>query len=320
MNSKKLRVKHIAVSAETLKSPHENFLTTILRSTKQQLYINKYRFLGGTLIDEEESNANQESLQSYRIVYIPLLYQHKLELSAIEVPEMYVVNSPSGIDPKLALSVVLASIRIYSALYLKAKCTEKDTVLILNSGSSWGYLACQLASLTGCDVIAETNSINHLNFLKKISSSLKSKRIIQSSSEGIVEAIKEETLGMGVDCVIDFYPSHTPDEKRNIIESLAIGGRWVTIDPQMHLDLPETNCLFYKNASLNFLFDEAYEVYGMELGKVRNMMEEALLRLKEGKLNVFIENEYPSIKEFEENLSNGGKFGSSIINLEKPEK
>ena len=45
-------------------------------------------------------------------------------------------------------------------------------------------------------------------------------------------------------------------------------------------------------------------------------VKEALEKLKEGKFSVFIENEYNSIKDFEENLLNDTKFGSSIINLE----
>lgn len=322
MDNKKIRVKHIAVSSETLKSPYEGFLTTLIQSTKQTLHINKYRFLGGTLVDEKGKKESQEANQTYTIAYIPLLHPEKIDLKdlTIDVPDAYTITAPTEIDPKLCLSVILASLRIYSALYLKGKCIEKETVLVLNAASCWGYLACQLAALTGCNVIAETNSISHFNFLKKAQSTFNGKRMIQSSSENIAEIIKEETLGLGVDCVIDFYSLHTPELKRNIIESLAVGGRWVTIDSQLQLDLPETGCLFFKNSSINFLFDEAYEAYGLELGKVKNMMEEALVKLKEGKLSVFLENEYFSVKEFEDNLSNGTKFGSSIINLEKGEQ
>jgi len=46
-------------------------------------------------------------------------------------------------------------------------------------------------------------------------------------------------------------------------------------------------------------------------------MQEALEKLKEGKFSVFIENEYNSIKEFEENILNDAKCGSSIIHLDK---
>lgn len=319
MQTAKIRVKHIAVSSETLTSPYEAFLTNIISTTKQSLYLNKYRFLGGVPLNQEEQSSTGESSSNYTIVYIPILFSQKIDIndSIIEVPEIYTISPPPEIDHKLSLCVLLASLRIYSALYLKAKCVEKETVLIMNSTSCWGYLACQLACLTGCTVIAETNSATHYNFIKRVQHTFKGKRIIQSSTENVAEVIKEETLGRGVDCVIDFYPSHTSDSKRNLIECLATGGRWVTIDSQLQLDLPETECMFYKNGSLNFLFDEAYEVFGMELGKVKTMMEEALLNLKEGKLNVFLENEYSSIKEFEENLANGSKFGSSIINLEK---
>ncbi len=310
MSEKKIRVKHVAVSSETMKSPYENFLSGLIGSTKQDLNINRYRFLGGTAEDDD---------QKYMIAYIPLLSSLKIDLTqpVVEVPSIYTINPPSDIDPKLCLSVVLASLRIYSALYLKGKCVEKERVLILNSASCWGYLACQLASLTGCEVFAEVNSLSHLSFLKKIQSSFRHQKIFQSSQDNLGEIIKEETLGTGIDCIIDLYPTHTAESKRGIIESLAIGGRWVTIDDQIQLDQPETQCLFYKNASLNFLFDEAYEVFGMELGKVQNIMQEALEKLKDGKFSVFIENEYNSIKEFEENILNETKSGSSIINLNK---
>jgi len=312
MSNQKISIKHIAVTSETLKSPYENFLSGLIGSTKQDLNLNKYRFLGGTISEEDN--------KKYILAYIPILSSIKIDLNdkpfVVEVPSIYTINPPPDVDPKLCLSVFIASLRIYSALYLKGKCVENEKVLILNSASCWGYLACQLASLTGCQVFAEVNSPSHLSFLKKVSTSFRHQKIFQSSQENLGEIINEETLGTGVDCVIDFYPTHTPESKRNIIESLAVGGRWVTIDDQIQLDLPESQCLFYKNGSLNFLFDEAYEVFGMELGKVKNIMEEALEKLKEGKFSVFIENEYNSIKEFEENLLNDTKFGSSIINLE----
>ena len=317
--NKKIHLQHIAVSNETYSTPYENLLNNQLQSSKQTLYLNKYRFLGGVEKSQDDNNSNDELSKKYIMVYIPLIYHTNIDVKnkIVEVSEELTFHIPTEVNPKLALCMLLASFRIYSALFLKGKCVEKEKVLILNSGTCWGYLACQLASYLNCQIIAETDSAEHFKFLTKIKTTFKGEKIVQSNLENISEVVLEETLGHGVDCVIDFYPSHSVDLRRRIIESVSIGGRWVTIDPQMQLDLPESNCMFLKNASLNFLFDEAYGIYGMELGKIKHIVEESLLMLKEGKLTVFLENEYTSVEKFEETTLDENKFGSAIINLEK---
>jgi len=319
MKNKTIYLTHVAISSETHSYPYESLVKTQMQFCESPLYLNKFRFLGGLENHEENENSKDETQNKYIMIYIPLLYSQSVDIKdkKLEISEDYTFNIPDGVDPKMALSILLASFRIYSALFLKAKCLENEKLLILNSGTCWGYLTCQLASSLNCQVIAETNSINHFAFLNKIKSTFKGEKIIQSASENMNEIIQEETLGHGVDCVVDFYHTHSSELQRNVIESLSIGGRWVTIDPNLNLDLPESNCLFLKNASLSFLFDEAYGLYGKELGKIKHIVEEALVMLKEGKLTVFIENEYNSIKQFEETDSNEELFGSSIINIEK---
>ncbi len=46
------------------------------------------------------------------------------------------------------------------------------------------------------------------------------------------QIIREKTKGLGVDIVIDFQESHTNEDKKNIITTLAPHGKWVICDEQ----------------------------------------------------------------------------------------
>lgn len=73
---------------------------------------------------------------------------------------------------------------------------------------------------------------------------------------------KEENMGVA------------PDERRGeefrpsrLIDLLAFGGRWCSVDDAVQIDPPDTRMLFLRNASVGFVFEHAWGLAGAQVGR-----------------------------------------------------
>ena len=56
-------------------------------------------------------------------------------------------------------------------------------------------------------------------------------RIIDTTSEDVVDGVKEETGGQGVDCVLDVRQLDVMDARmvRDVVTCLGVNGTWITM-------------------------------------------------------------------------------------------
>ena len=72
--------------------------------------------------------------------------------------------------------------------------------------------------------------------------------------------------------------------KHQLISCLATLGHWVTSQPSLQLDPPESECLLMKSASLHFLFEPTWVMSGGHQGDYLHMLHTAVKMLEEGSL------------------------------------
>lgn len=79
----------------------------------------------------------------------------------------------------------------------------------------------------------------------------------------------------------DPTPTLSPTSHQ-IISLLAARGHWVTSQPELQLDPPETQTLYLKGASLHFMFPPVWTLSGAQLGSYLGILEQILKNMEEG--------------------------------------
>ena len=72
--------------------------------------------------------------------------------------------------------------------------------------------------------------------------------------------------------------------KHQLISCLAARGQWVTSQPDLQLDPPESQLLFMKGASLHFLFDPVWTLSGAQQGDYLSILDSVMKGLEKGSL------------------------------------
>ncbi|RUS91391.1 hypothetical protein EGW08_000821 [Elysia chlorotica] len=113
----------------------------------------------------------------------------------------------------------------------------------------------------------------------------------------------EETGGVGVDCIIDngvrlFTSEEDKDlmeersmksvpHKHDLLSCLGFAGRWITRNPNLQLDPPDSQQLFLRGGSLSFLFPPAWVLMRAQHGRFQHILKDLLDHVENGdfKLN-----------------------------------
>ena len=69
--------------------------------------------------------------------------------------------------------------------------------------------------------------------------------------------------------------------KHQLISCLASRGQWVTTQPRLQLDPPESQLLLMKGASLHFLFEPVWCLSGAHQGHYLQTMKSIVTKLEE---------------------------------------
>jgi hypothetical protein len=72
--------------------------------------------------------------------------------------------------------------------------------------------------------------------------------------------------------------------KNQLIKCLAIRGQWVTSQPKLQLDPPDSHLLMLKGASLHFLFEPTWLLSGAQQGDYLQILQSVVSKLEDGAL------------------------------------
>ena len=72
--------------------------------------------------------------------------------------------------------------------------------------------------------------------------------------------------------------------KGQLVRCLAVRGQWVTSQPKLQLDPPDTHLLMMKGASLHFLFEHTWLLSGAQQGDYLHILQSTMSKLEDGTL------------------------------------
>lgn len=320
MNQFKVKISHAVLTEPLINTPYIDEIL-VKASVEAESSAFSCRYLAGTIVEKGISARKFEQGQPV-LACLPLectLGIKELYKKTILVDEKYLIPLKPDTDLKKAAALSAVAVKAYTALFERGKFVKDETVMIIGGANNTGLLISQLVAKIGGKVLLFANSIEELNFLNKVENSINAK-IYLLNNEELTDTVREETLGLGVDVLIDLRESHTTEEKRKTLECLSVNGRWIVSDNSIEIHAPETKQLFYRNATISFLFEEAYSIFGIDFGKTLAMIEDAVERLNEKKFTIEIREEIEEVAELEalvkgEELSLLGKLGATLANL-----
>jgi len=193
-----------------------------------------------------------------------------------------------------------------------------------------GHIAIQLASIWGAKVITTAATNEEVNYLQDMK--IKISKIIDTSSDNLVDCVLEETGGLGVDCVIDTNFSATSvvpidkdtDEnfqflskrKYEILRCLGINGRWITSTYNLQLDPTDSRALFLKGASISYLFEHTWILSNAQQGRFLHILTDLMEKIAQEKVQPKLFKTFPleKIREAYRTLDTN-KIGKIVIKL-----
>uniref|UniRef100_UPI00358F290D quinone oxidoreductase-like protein 1 n=1 Tax=Myxine glutinosa TaxID=7769 RepID=UPI00358F290D len=162
-----------------------------------------------------------------------------------------------------------------------------------------GLMLVQLAMHRGARVLATVLSAEEEDFLRCLQPApARVINLAESGSQGLHKACMEETAGLGADLVIDSGVRMFGDcedgevgkiHKYDVINLLAVGGRWVTKQSSLQLDPPDSRLLQMKGGSVCFLNTETWMLSCTQLGSYLHILRDIMEKLVSGALRSRLE-------------------------------
>ena len=137
------------------------------------------------------------------------------------VPAQQIVPLPGGIDWPDAAVLVDAGITAYHAID-RARLKLGESVLVIGVGGVGSFVV-QLARQTGAHVIAVDRGEAKVDRARQLGANV----ALDADQTDIAEAVRRQTGGRGVDCVLDIVGLR--DTLAAGIDALAVGGRLVIV-------------------------------------------------------------------------------------------
>jgi len=230
-----------------------------------------------------------------------------------------IVKKPQQLGHEEAAGALSSGLRAYTAMHYKFRITRGETMLILNGAASNGHIALQLANCWGAKIITTGTTTQEFNYLKQLNIGIE--RIVDLNSEHLVDAVVEETGGLGVDYLLETADFSVTMKKYNIssrelIKCLGVHSHWIT-SSYLQLDPYDSRQLFLKGASISFLFEHAWLLSPSQQGRLLHILADLMQKLTAKEIRCHIAQTFPlenitdAIAAFETNL-----VGATVLTVQ----
>ncbi|ESN94151.1 hypothetical protein HELRODRAFT_189358 [Helobdella robusta] len=238
------------------------------------------------------------------VASIPLDSQPHGRADVCVVNEIYVVDLAADVDDRQAVLLMSEGVKAYTALHYLAALKANDRLVLCDASSSFGCLLLQLAKLWKANVTAIVSKKADKNFLQSLSHPPDCIVDMESHAEAgatnLVSMLMDATGQLGADIIVDNGVRLFSSEKdslagkddlsswkplkQEIISSLSVGGRWVTSNPLLQIDPVDSMQLYLKQASVGYLFDQAWTLSSCKLGKWICIVKDLLGKVQAGSI------------------------------------
>lgn len=231
---------------------------------------------------------------------IPLDYGQSGCADFVVLQEFDVVHMPDGVSFVDAAGCVGDAVKAYIALHYMGRLGgSDDTVLVLNGATSLGSTLLQLAHHWGARVMTSCSSNDEKTYIQSLGVPLLQVVELNEKNQTLKTACNAETGNLGVNIIIDTISSQPTQMDSNIIEEekleplvrpskhdiiscLAVGGRWVTCEPSLQLDPPNSKLLFLRCASVGFLCEQAWMMSHAQQGRYQHILLDIMRKVGTG--------------------------------------
>ncbi|XP_034250727.1 quinone oxidoreductase-like protein 1 [Thrips palmi] len=236
----------------------------------------------------------------YVVGIIPLDYGQSGCADFVVLQEFDVVHIPDGVSFVDAAGCVGDAVKAYIALHYMGRLGgSDDTVLVLNGATSLGSTLLQLAHHWGARVMTSCSSNDEKTYIQSLGVPLLQVVELNEKNQSLKAACNAETGNLGVNIIIDTIASLPTQMDSNIIEEekveplvrptkhdiiscLAVGGRWVTCEPNLQLDPPNSKLLFLRCASVGFLCEQAWMLSHAQQGRYQHILMDIMRKVGTG--------------------------------------
>uniref|UniRef100_A0A0B7A5E4 Enoyl reductase (ER) domain-containing protein n=1 Tax=Arion vulgaris TaxID=1028688 RepID=A0A0B7A5E4_9EUPU len=208
------------------------------------------------------------------------------------------IEKPPSVSHEAAAASVGAGLAAYTAIHYLGHVTAGDTVLVIDGASPLGCLTIQTAQSWGAKVLSTYRTLSERQFLESLKPSVAQLIELTQRTNILTSSVMEETGGIGVDCIVDkgvrqFTSEEDKDlmgernlwsipHKHDIISCLGFSGKWITSQPNLQLDPPDSQQLFLRGASVCYLFPPAWTLMRSQHGRYQHILRDLMDRLDSG--------------------------------------
>jgi len=194
----------------------------------------------------------------------------------VKVPAVNVIPIPGALSFEQAAAFPLTAVTVWHMLFGLAKLQPAEDVLVLGAGSGVGSMAVQMARAAGARVLTTVGSEDKVEKARSLGAEV----VLYHARDDIVERVRRETGGRGVDVVIEHIGPATWEQS---LKSLAKGGRLITCGatsgPEVRVDL-------------RFLYMRQTTVIGSIMG-TRDELLAAAKWMGEGRIQAVVDSVLP---------------------------
>lgn len=129
---------------------------------------------------------------------------------------------PQGMSWEMSAALPVGLCTSWNCLFQMGGLSEGQTVLIHGAAGGVGHLMIQVARAFGVIVITTSSSRERADFCISMGADI----ALVRSAQRFVDAVKESTMGRGVDVVVDCIGGATVNDN---LQALRLGGRYVIL-------------------------------------------------------------------------------------------
>ena len=200
-------------------------------------------------------------------------------------PSFNVVVKSELVSHNLAAAALLPGLRAHDALCFRLcqplAANLEDAAILVESGAlTCNHLALQLAQSRGARVITTASSDEEIDFLDSLNLDRVAIVNIQKNETSLRDQVLSLTNGMGVDMILESRVTSLDPE--SCVAMLGFGSVWLSSRKAFRVQSRQSEALRYKNASLGFMFEEAWMLSPKRHGHLRLIINETIERVRKG--------------------------------------